>query len=137
MDEHEALAKLQHVEDRLVEMNRELADLRGEPCEKCCKHEGDKIIGRPGETTVLVGGYEAILCRACRNAWTVAVDESGLLLEYRKAVATEKATRDVQKGRGLSADQVKLAVDVSIESLVAAERKIFQFAAKWLAGATP
>lgn len=143
MNVDEALVSLERVEGRLAEMERELAGLRGQPCDKCSKRDGDVIVGRPGELVRLAGGYEAVLCRPCRNAWSVAADESGHWLDYRKAVATAKTMRDIVKigvkaGReSASADALEGAVNASIESLVAAERNLFQLAMKWIAGGTP
>lgn len=143
MNVDEVKASLRSVEERLETMAHELADLRGAPCQKCSRRDGDTIVGRPGDLVVLVGGYEAILCRACRNAWAVAADESGHWLDYRKGVATAKAARDMVKA-GAKAGQwtrmpeaLESAVNVSVESLVAVERKLFQLAMKWIAEGTP
>lgn len=135
MNADEALVSLANVEARLAEMEQELADLRGHPCEKCSKRDGDAIIGRPGEEVRLIGGYEAILCRACRNAWAVVADESGHWLEYHKAVAREKIARASVKialKRGATATGEDAVVD-RVEDVIAIERKLFQLAVKWLA----
>jgi hypothetical protein len=138
MNADEALGLLARIEERLVEMEHEIADLRGgHLCEKCSKRDGDAIVGRPGEEVRLVGGYEAILCRECRNAWTVMADESGHWLEYQKAVAREKLVRvsvkiALKRGATSVAENESAAAVARVEDVIAIERKLFQLAAKWL-----
>jgi hypothetical protein len=130
-----SLEQLRRVDDRLAEMEQDLDALRGRPCEKCSRREGDAIIGRRGDPVRLVGGYEATLCRACQNAWTIAADESGHWLEYRKATEHLRIARthcETSRGGG-----VMHSIDGPVEALVAAERKLFHLAMKWLAGGTP
>ncbi len=134
---------LKHVEKRLEGLSRSLDPLDGRPCQKCCTRDGDKIVGRPGEPVRLVGGYETILCTSCKNAWAVAIDEVGHWLEYRTAVTRVKVARDCVKAgirsghQPVSENALLDAVTDHVEALVATERKMFQFAMKWMAGGTP
>lgn len=139
MNREEAVAALEKIEARLVQMEQELAELRGgTPCEKCSKRDGDVIVGRPGEETRLVGGYETVLCRACRNAWAIVANESGHWLEYQKAHAQEKIARDsvkiaLKRGTTSVSEAETARVNARIEDVLTIERKLFQLAMKWLA----
>ena len=131
---------LSAVEARLDAIGQEIEALRGLPCQRCSRKDGDKIIGPLGDVTQLVGGYEAILCRACRNAWTVAVDESGLWLASCQAEARLDLAERSQSNRHDLQSIVELdfkRMDDLVAAAYAAERKLFQFAVKWVAGGTP
>lgn len=109
-------------------------------CTRCSRREGNDLVGPLGEDCRLAGGYETVLCRRCKNAWTTALDESGHWQEYRLAteclaLAKSSITAMMQSGQARPTSEADLMEGVSryVERQLAAERKMFQLAMKWIA----
>lgn len=125
---------LKSVQSRLDVIEGRVADLKDPDCQKCGRSSANPV--------QLVGGYEAVLCRACRNAWQAAVLASDHWINYRKACVTSKAVvaalkAGIRAGRPLSPQEAGDSVSLSVGEQVAAERMLFRFAMQWIAGGSP